>query len=90
MDEVDVMVGFDAYGALRKDAERYRWLRDTNNNSKIRSNDEHLEPLQVSVIYVGHPPEHWTLGSFASAPVGEGFDRAIDAAMLAAPDIGYP
>ena len=66
-----------------KDAERYRWLRDTNNNLAIRSNTEHLEPLQVPVIYIGHPVEHWTLGAFASAPCGQSFDVAIDAAMAA-------
>lgn len=67
-----------------RDAERYRWLRDTNHDLSIRSNSEHLDPLQVPVIYIGHPEDRWTLGSFASAYVGDKFDRAIDAAIDAA------
>ena len=70
--------------ANRQDAERYRWLRDTNHDLSIRSNSEHLEPLQVPVIYIGHPVERWTLGAFASAPCGQSFDVAIDAAIIAA------
>lgn len=65
----------------REDAERYRWLRDTNLDAGVRATGEHLEPLQVPMIFIGHPEDQWTLGSFASAWVGEKFDRAIDAAI---------
>ena len=67
--------------AVTKDAERYRWLRDTNLDAGVRATGEHLEPLQVPMIFIGHPEDQWTLGSFASAWVGEKFDRAIDAAI---------
>ena len=65
----------------KEDAERYRWLRDTNLDAGVRATGEHLEPLQVPMIFIGHPEDQWTLGSFASAWVGEKFDRAIDAAI---------
>ena len=68
----------------REDAERYRWLRDTNLDAGVRATGEHLEPLQVPMIFIGHPEDQWTLGSFASAWVGEKFDRAIDAAIVKA------
>jgi hypothetical protein len=67
-----------------KDAARYRWLRDTNLDDKLRATDEHHDPMQVSMIWFGHPADQWHLGSFASAFKGEKFDQALDAAINAA------
>lgn len=69
-----------------KDAERYRWLRDTNRDGgddSMRASG-HLEPLQVERIYFGRPVDKWFMHDFAFAPSGDAFDAAVDAAIDAA------
>jgi hypothetical protein len=69
--------------AERKDAARYRWLRDTNGlKSHPLRGSGHLDPLQVERIYFGQPEDKWNMGNFAFAPTDpQDFDKAIDAAI---------
>lgn len=70
--------------SYKKDAERYRWLRDTNCNFSIRSPREYWEPLQVPAIFFGHEMENWHLfDGVCTAWTGSEFDAAMDRAINA-------
>ena len=70
--------------ALLADAERYRWLRDTNRTRPDMTDGSRviLEPNQVISIWFGVPEERWDLMFNAlHCPTGVDFDAAIDAAI---------
>jgi hypothetical protein len=76
----------DELARLRKDAERYRWLRDTNANRELRPDiaKPHtiLEPNVISQIWYGLLEDEWNLFIAAiTCEPGEKMDAAIDAAM---------
>lgn len=71
--------------ACKKDAERYRWLRDTNKErTDMTTGKGILWPNEVSSVWWGLPEDQWDFfsGCLRCAD-GPEFDTAIDAAMAA-------
>lgn len=68
----------DEIASLRKDAERYRWVREWRARS-ARWNCYEVD-YKVSILFRKKPPS--LNGYTVDAPLNEELDAAIDAAML--------